>query len=70
MSAGSSELLPEGEALQRALRWLDDAVREAPGRDRTKLVGEAALRFDLSPLEEQFLFDEMLPELSEADQRE
>ncbi len=48
-------LLPEGESLRRALRWLDDRVKEEPRLERSKLVSEAAVRFDLSPVEEEFL---------------
>jgi hypothetical protein len=49
------DLMPEGEALRRALRWLDDRVRADPRLDRAKLVGEAARRFDLTPTDEEFL---------------
>jgi hypothetical protein len=45
---GARDLLPHGEALRSALRWLDQRVRDEPGADRMKLVGEAALRFDLT----------------------
>jgi hypothetical protein len=54
-SGGASGPVPEGEALRRALRWLDERVREEPGLSRAKLVGEAGARFDLTPLEEEFL---------------
>jgi hypothetical protein len=47
--------MPEGESLRRALRWLDERVKEEPGLQRAKLVNEAAARFDLSPVEEEFL---------------
>jgi hypothetical protein len=47
--------MPEGESLRRALRWLDERVKEEPGLQKAKLVGEAAARFDLSPVEEEFL---------------
>jgi hypothetical protein len=47
--------MPEGESLRRALRWLDDRVKEEPKLERGKLVNEAAQRFDLSPVEEEFL---------------
>ena len=48
-------LTPEGDALRRALRWLDDRVKEEPKVERSRLVGDAAVRFDLSPVEEEFL---------------
>jgi len=54
-SGGAGEILPHGEALRRALRWLDDRVQEDSKLDRAKLVGEASVRFDLTPVEEEFL---------------
>jgi hypothetical protein len=56
MADGSSgDVLPHGEGLRRALRWLDDRVRDEPGANRARLVSEAAVRFDLTPFEEDFL---------------
>jgi hypothetical protein len=52
---GARDLLPQGEGLRRALRWLDERAREAPAASRLTLVGEAALRFDLTPADEDFL---------------
>ncbi len=52
---GGGNLSPHGESLRKAMRWLDERAREAPGLDKLKLVSEAAARFDLSPLEEEFL---------------
>jgi hypothetical protein len=58
---GARDLLPHGEALRSALRWLDQRVRDEPGADRMKLVGEAALRFDLTPTDEDFLLRNWRP---------
>ncbi len=55
MAGGSGGLNPQGEALRRALRWLDDRVKEEPDASRSELVGDAALRFDLTPADEEFL---------------
>ena len=52
---GARDVGPQGEALRRAMRWLDERAREDPQADKLKLVSEAAARFDLSPLEEEFL---------------
>jgi len=46
-------LLPHGEALRRAVRWLSDA-----GRHDAAAIEEAARRFDLTPAEEEFLLRE------------
>jgi hypothetical protein len=45
-----------GEApIKQAVNWIDDRLRDDPGTDRLRLVDEAARRFDLSPLDAEFL---------------
>ncbi|HVG77098.1 MAG: hypothetical protein ABW216_15805 [Candidatus Rokuibacteriota bacterium] len=45
-----------GEApIKQAVSWLDDQLRDNPRADRMRLVDEAARRFDLSPLDAEFL---------------
>jgi hypothetical protein len=48
-------ILPEGEGLRSALKWLSERRTEDPSLPRSKLIDEAALRFDLSPMEVDFL---------------
>ncbi len=55
MANGAGDLMPHGEALRRALRWLDDRAREDPKLNRARAISEAAQRFDLGPMEEDFL---------------
>jgi hypothetical protein len=43
-------ILPPGERLRRAVRWLSEQ-----GRHDAAAIEEAARRFDLTPLEEAFL---------------
>ncbi len=43
-------LIPEGEALRHAFQWL---AEQGPCTPRT--VEQASLRFDLTPLDEEFL---------------
>jgi hypothetical protein len=46
-----------GEApIRQAIRWIDEQLADNPSLDRVKLVDEAARRFDLSPLDQDFLF--------------
>ena len=52
-------LLPEGEALRRAVRWLSDQSNDSPLT--LKIIEQAAVRFDLSPLEEEFLRTHFIP---------
>ena len=46
-----------GEApIKQAAKWLDDQLRDHPEADGTTLVDEASRRFDLSPLDADFLY--------------
>ena len=49
---GRETVLPHGECLRRALRWLSDEQRHDAAA-----IEEAARRFDLSPAEEDFLLE-------------
>lgn len=53
--ADAKGILPQGEGIRRALHWLDERVKETPAVPRARLVEEAAVRFDLTPLEAEFL---------------
>ncbi len=45
-----------GEApIKQAVQWIDEQIHDHPDADRMKLVDEASRRFDLSPLDEDFL---------------
>ncbi len=48
----ADSLLPDHEGLRRAVAWL----AEQPARD-LEAIEEASRRFNLSPLDEQFLLD-------------
>jgi hypothetical protein len=48
-------VLPGGEGLRSALKWLSDRRLDDPSAPRAKLIDEAALKFDLSPVEVEFL---------------
>lgn len=49
------DLLPEGEDLRRAVKWVTDMLRENPGQPVQPLAREAVFRFDLSPKDAEFL---------------
>jgi hypothetical protein len=42
--------------IKRAVQWIDDQLTDHPEADRVKLVDEASRRFDLSPVDADFLF--------------
>ncbi len=45
-----------GEApIKQAVQWIYEQLHDHPDADRMKLVDEASRRFDLSPLDEDFL---------------
>ena len=46
---------PEGESLRRAVRWISGQLQDDPGRRIAPLINDATLRFDLTPLESQYL---------------
>ena len=49
--------MAQGEApIKQAVKWIDDQLRDNPAADRMKLVDEAGRRFDLTPLDTDFLF--------------
>jgi hypothetical protein len=59
-----SDVMPEGESLRQAVRWL----AEQEVRDEAAIT-EAARRFDLSPLDEDFLLRRFVTEKSSANGR-
>jgi hypothetical protein len=50
-------VMPEGEAIRRAVKWISAHLEEKPGLSPQKLVQDAILRFDLSPKEAEFLLE-------------
>jgi hypothetical protein len=48
-------IMPEGEALRRAVKWISAELNENPDKSVQRLVHEAGTRFDLSPKDTEFL---------------
>jgi hypothetical protein len=48
-------VLPEGEQLRRAIKWISDQQMENPSAGLPALIGEACLKFDLSPKDSDLL---------------
>lgn len=45
-----------GEApIKQAVKWIDEQLLDNPQADRTSLIDKAARRFDLTPLDSEFL---------------
>jgi hypothetical protein len=52
---GGDGMPPKGDALARALKWLSEQRQVDPKASRSTLISQAGQRFDLSPMEEDFL---------------
>lgn len=50
-------IVPEGEAIRKAVKWISGEMEDRPGRTRKDLINEAVVRFDLSPRDAEFLTD-------------
>lgn len=50
-----SNIMPEGEDIRKAVKWISSRLEEDPAQSRGKLIHEAAFKFDLSPLDTEFL---------------
>jgi hypothetical protein len=48
-------ILPEGEQIRRAVKWISDERTENPGASLSKLIGDACLKFDLPPKDAETL---------------
>jgi len=48
-------IMPEGEALRKAVKWISAEIAEHPDKSLQGLVNEAVMRFDLSPKDSEFL---------------
>jgi hypothetical protein len=46
---------PQGEALKKAIQWISEQRRKNPDASVVKLANDAALKFDLSPKDSEFL---------------
>ena len=51
----NEDLCLAGAKVKKALKWVCEELKLAPHKSRVQLLGEAELRFDLSPLECDFL---------------
>jgi hypothetical protein len=48
-------ILPEGEQMRRAIKWISDRRSEEPGARLHSLLEEACIKFDLSPKDAEVL---------------
>jgi hypothetical protein len=48
-------ILPQGEAIRKAVKWISETRQSDPGADPDQLVEQACLKFNLSPIDAQYL---------------
>ena len=51
---------PTGEDLRKAIKWVSDERKYNPGKELKAVIQEACVKFDLSPLDEDFLRRKLL----------
>ncbi|MFZ2801555.1 MAG: hypothetical protein WBJ54_10945 [Syntrophorhabdus sp.] len=51
------DILPEGEDLRRAIKWISGSIQENTRASVSQLVEEATFKFDLSPKDSEFLMN-------------
>ncbi|GLI33451.1 hypothetical protein [Desulforhabdus amnigena] len=52
-----ANIMPEGESIRRAVKWISARLEESPSESPMKYVNEAVSRFDLSSKETEFLME-------------
>ncbi len=50
------DLQPPSELLRNAIRWISEQRQQRPDARTVMLIDEASKRFDLTPVEEDFLY--------------
>ncbi len=50
-----STIMPEGESLRKAVKWISQERQDNPEKKTSKLIDEAGLRFNLTPNEAEYL---------------
>ncbi|MGD9157935.1 MAG: hypothetical protein PVG39_05985 [Desulfobacteraceae bacterium] len=50
-----SQIMPEGEAVRNAVKWISNECKENEKSKISLLICEAAARYNLSPKDEEFL---------------
>jgi len=48
-------ILPKGEELRRAVKWIADKIKDNTDKPITELIAEVSLKYNLSPLDQEFL---------------
>jgi len=50
-------VMPAGEDIRRAVKWISENLETNPDQSRMKLIEQAVFKFDLSPVDSEFLMN-------------
>ena len=48
-------ITPKGESIRKAVKWISEERKLNPAVNPSQLVGKAAVKFDLNPMEVEYL---------------
>lgn len=48
-------IVPEGEDLRKAAKWIYEQRRDNPEKSLREVIAEACIKFDLSPMDAEYL---------------
>ncbi len=52
-----STMMPAGDDIRKAVKWISENLEANPEQSRIKLIEQAVFRFDLSPIDTEFLMN-------------
>jgi len=61
---GSDKVVTPSTNLQKAVCWVSETVQDHPEKKRKQVLKDAQIRFDLTPVECEFLMDKFSEEVS------
>ena len=50
-------VMPQGEEIRKAVKWISEERKYNPEAKPAKLIEEACLKFDLSPMDADYLLN-------------
>ena len=52
-----STIMPDGEEIRSAIKWISSNLEDDPNQSIPKLIEKATFKFDLSPMNNEFLMN-------------
>jgi len=65
-----STVMPSGEDIRRAVKWISENLETDPAQGRLKLIEAAVFKFDLSPRDSEFLLHFFSKKNSDPDKKD